>query len=91
MLRGPEWVRKGYTVSINGEPQEVEAVPGTYLPLSRDWSPGDVIDISMPFSFRTERAIDDPTIQSIYYGPILLAVQSEPVGEETAFGRDPFR
>jgi DUF1680 family protein len=85
-LRVPEWVRKGYFVSINGEPQEVDAVPGSYLTISRTWSSGDTIDISMPFSFRAEAAIDDPTVQSIYYGPTLLAVQNEAVGEDLESG-----
>jgi DUF1680 family protein len=85
-LRVPVWVRKGYAVTINGEVETVDAVPGSYLTLSRRWSPGDRIDIAMPFSFRVERAIDDPSVQSIYFGPTLLAVQSEPVGEDLESG-----
>jgi hypothetical protein len=73
-------------VSVNGGPHAVGAVPGSYLTLSRRWSSGDTIEISMPFSFRAERTIDDPTVQSIYYGPTLLAVQREPVGEDLESG-----
>ena len=79
-LRVPTWVRKGYTVSVNGEVQDLAAEPGTYVSLDRNWSSGDRIEISMPFSFRAEPAIDDPAVQSIYYGPTLLAVQSGPGG-----------
>ncbi len=85
-LRVPEWVRKGYTVTVNGEPQTLDAVPGTYVTLSRRWSPGDRIEIGMPFSFRVEQAIDDPSVQSVYYGPVLLAVQAEPVGDNLESG-----
>jgi len=85
-LRVPSWVRKGFTVRINGEVQEVEAFPGTYLSLSRNWAAGDRIEVEMPFSFRVESAIDDPTIQSVYYGPILLAAQADPVGEDLESG-----
>jgi hypothetical protein len=85
-LRVPTWVRKGYTVSVNGEEHELDAQPGTYVSLDRSWSPGDRIEVSMPFSFRTERAIDDATVQSIFYGPILLAAQSGPVGEDLQTG-----
>jgi len=85
-LRVPEWVGKGFSVSINGEPQEANAVPGTYLALSRRWSSGDTIEISMPFSFRAVPAIDDPTVQSIYYGPTLLAAQAEAIGEDLDSG-----
>ena len=85
-LRVPAWVRKGYTVRINGAVQRLTAVPGTYVTLRRRWKAGDRIDISMPFSFRVERALDDPAVQSIFYGPTLLAVQHEPVGNDLKTG-----
>ena len=85
-LRVPAWVRRGYTVRINGADQALDAVPARYLTLSRRWSPGDRVEISMPFSFRAEAALDDPTIQSIYYGPTLLAAQAEAVGEDMESG-----
>src|SRR6185503_2859981 len=62
------------------------AVPGTYVTLSRRWTNGDTIDISMPFSFRVERAIDNPSIQSVFYGPTLMAVQGGPVGNNLDTG-----
>jgi uncharacterized protein len=71
-LRVPGWVRKGFAVSVNGVAQHVKAVPGTYLSLKRDWRPGDRVEISMPFSLRIERAPDDPTVQSLFYGPLVL-------------------
>jgi DUF1680 family protein len=85
-LRVPEWVKRGFFVSINREIQGLDAIPGTYLNLSRRWASGDRIDIEMPFKFRVETAIDDPAIQSVYYGPILLAAQADPVGEDMASG-----
>jgi hypothetical protein len=71
-LRVPGWVRKGFRVRINGVTQHVEAVPGTYLSLERVWSPGDRVEIAMPFSLRIERALDDPTVQSLFHGPLVL-------------------
>ncbi|HYN06231.1 MAG TPA: beta-L-arabinofuranosidase domain-containing protein [Vicinamibacterales bacterium] len=85
-LRVPVWVRKGYTVRINGAAQRIEATPGTYVTLSRQWKTGDTIDIAMPFSFRTERALDNPAVQSIFYGPTLLAVQHDVVGKDLETG-----
>jgi DUF1680 family protein len=81
-LRVPSWVRKGYTVRINGTAQKIDVKPGTYVTLSRSWRNGDRIEIAMPFSFRTERAIDDPAVQSLFYGPILLAIQHDQVGQD---------
>jgi DUF1680 family protein len=85
-LRVPVWAREGFTVRVNGEAQELDAVPGTYVSVSRTWSAGDTIEIEMPFGIRTERALDDPTVQSIHFGPTLLAVQGEPVGEALETG-----
>jgi hypothetical protein len=88
-LRVPAWVRKGYTVRVNGEEQAVDAVPGTYLTLSRRWRSGDTVEVEMPFSFWTNPTLDDPAIQSIYYGPTLMAVQADPVGDALDSGLIP--
>jgi hypothetical protein len=85
-LRVPVWVRKGYTVSINGAAQRLDAKPGTYVTVSRQWKTGDTIEIAMPFSFRTERALDNPSVQSIFYGPTLLAAQHDVVGKDFESG-----
>jgi uncharacterized protein len=71
-LRVPGWVRDGFSVRINGVAQEQKAVSGTYLSLDRVWRQGDRIEISMPFSLRVERAIDDPAVQSLFTGPLVL-------------------
>jgi DUF1680 family protein len=85
-LRVPAWVRKGYTVRINGAVQRLEARPGTYVTLNRTWKSGDRIDVSMPLSFRLERALDNPAVQSIFYGPTLMAVQQDAVGQDLDTG-----
>ncbi len=78
-LRVPSWVRRGYTVLVNGSAQKVVATPGRYVTIDRVWKTGDKIDIAMPMSFRAESAIDDAAVQSMYYGPTLLTVQAPPV------------
>ena len=86
MLRVPSWVRRGYAVSVNGARQQLAATPGQYVSLDRQWKTGDKIEIAMPLSFRAERTIDDPAVQSIFYGPTLLAAQAPPVGENFQTG-----
>jgi DUF1680 family protein len=85
-LRVPEWVRKGFTVRINGEVQQLAAAPGSYVTVDRQWRPGDRIEIAMPMSFRVERTIDDPSVQSLFFGPTLLALQAPPAGNDLATG-----
>lgn len=85
-LRVPTWIGEGYRVRVNGALQDVEAVPGSYVTLSRNWSPGDVVEIEMPLRFHVERAAGDPSVQSLYHGPTLLAIQAEAVGDDLASG-----
>jgi DUF1680 family protein len=89
MLRVPSWVRRGYTVAVNGAAQQIKATPGTYVTIERQWKSGDTIEIAMPLSFRAERTLDDPSVQSIFYGPTLLAVQAAPVGDTLETGLIP--
>jgi uncharacterized protein len=74
-VRVPRWATRGFFVTINGQAQTLDAVPGTYLTLSRTWQSGDTIELRMPFSFHLFRVMDQPNIASIFYGPVLLAVQ----------------
>ncbi|UOB07725.1 glycoside hydrolase family 127 protein [Streptomyces sp. HP-A2021] len=75
-LRIPSWATAGATVSVNGAPHPAEAEPGTYLTLNRNWRRGDRVRISTPYRLRIERALDDPAVQSLFYGPLLLTAQS---------------
>lgn len=79
-LRVPAWVRKGFQVTINGEAAQGSepAQPGTYLTLSRTWAAGDVIEVKMPFTIRTKRALDRPDTQAIMWGPVLLQTLGTP-------------
>ncbi|MGP3963839.1 beta-L-arabinofuranosidase domain-containing protein [Nonomuraea sp. 3N208] len=88
-LRVPYWVEKGFTVRVNGADQNVNAKPGEYVTLNRDWRRGDKIRISMPFSLRVEKALDIPTTQSIAYGPVpMVAKSNETTFREFSFYKD---
>ncbi|MEU5099997.1 beta-L-arabinofuranosidase domain-containing protein [Streptomyces sp. NPDC020996] len=76
-LRVPAWATEGFTVTVNGVRRQAEAVPGSYLTLSRNWRRGDRIQVSTPYRLRIERALDDPTVQSVFYGPVLLVARSQ--------------
>jgi len=74
-IRVPHWATKGFFVKINGRDEKVDAVPGTYLTLSRKWKKGDTVELRMPFSFRLEPVMDQQNIASLFWGPVLLAAQ----------------
>jgi len=74
-IRVPKWARNGFLVKINGEDQNMDATPGSYLKLSRTWQDGDTIELAMPMDFHLNPVMDQPNIASIFYGPILLAAE----------------
>jgi DUF1680 family protein len=78
-VRVPHWATKGFFVKINGKAKKVQALPGSYLTLSRKWKDGDTVELQMPFKFYLEPVMDQQNIASLFYGPVLLAAQeSEP-------------
>jgi DUF1680 family protein len=74
-MRIPSWVGDDVKVWINGEEHAVRPVAGKYLAISRSWQTGDTIELQLPFRFHLSRVMDQPNIASIFYGPILLAVE----------------
>ncbi len=71
-LRVPEWL-KSATVKVNGKVLDASASPGSYLTISRTWKNGDRVEMALPMQLRIEAMPDDPKLQAVLYGPIVLA------------------
>lgn len=71
-IRVPAWTQ-GMTVQLNGVTQNVTATPGTYLTLDRTWASGDVVDLTMTAKLAFNPTPDNPAVQALTYGPIVLA------------------
>jgi autotransporter-associated beta strand protein len=72
-LRIPGWIASAPTITVNGSTQNVTANASSYVELSRTWSDGDVIGLTLPMGMRLDRSMDDSTQVSLFLGPILLA------------------
>ncbi|WP_307808183.1 glycoside hydrolase family 127 protein [Streptomyces oryzae] len=81
-LRIPGWAH-GARVRVNDE-ADAPADPGTWFTVpERDWSRGDRVRLSLPMRLRLEATADDPQVQAVCYGPVVLAGQYGPrAGEE---------
>ncbi|MEU6356634.1 beta-L-arabinofuranosidase domain-containing protein [Streptomyces sp. NPDC047072] len=75
-LRVPSWATAGFHVTVNGGAVNGTPSPGSYFSISRTWQPGDVVRISVPFRLRVEKALDDPTLQTLFYGPVNLVARN---------------
>jgi uncharacterized protein len=72
-IRYPSWVSSGMTMTVNGEDVPVNAKPGSYAAIEREWKNGDTVQVRWPMSLRLEAMPDDPKMIAILYGPIVLA------------------
>jgi DUF1680 family protein len=71
-VRIPSWAA-GAQLRLNGTLLTVPAAPGTYAALDRTWVSGDVLDVSLPMAVRREPTPDNPAVQAVLVGPIVLA------------------
>lgn len=74
-IRVPYWATSGATVKVNGQDQQLTAIPSTYLEVSRGWADGDVVEITLPMSLHIAPAPDDKQVQAAMYGPLVLAAR----------------
>src|SRR5262249_35183862 len=72
-IRYPGWATNGMTVLVNGTPQTISASPGSYVAVDRTWETGDLISVQTPMSLHMEALPDDPHLQALMYGPVVLA------------------
>ncbi|MEU5636816.1 beta-L-arabinofuranosidase domain-containing protein [Streptomyces rishiriensis] len=74
-LRVPAWATSGFRVTVNGRRVEGTPTPGSYLTVVRTWRDGDVVRVATPFRLRVEKALDDPSLQTLFYGPFHLVAR----------------
>ena len=75
-LRIPYWATSGVAIAVNGTPQAVDVTPGTYATVRRTWADGDVVTLDLPLELRVEPTVDNPRIQSLHVGPVVLLLQN---------------
>jgi DUF1680 family protein len=81
-IRVPSWASAAMRVDVNGQ-RAASGAAGTYVSLSRVWSPGDVITFELPVQLTATRytGVDRSEGRERYaleYGPILMAALAEP-------------
>ncbi len=72
-IRYPAWAKSGMTISVNKKPQKIQAMPGSYVVLKREWADNDQVEIHLPMSLHLEALPGNPDTVAILYGPLVLA------------------
>ncbi|WP_327312917.1 beta-L-arabinofuranosidase domain-containing protein [Streptomyces sp. NBC_01235] len=75
-LRVPAWATAGFRVTVNGRKVNGTPTPGSYFTVSRTWRDGDVVRVATPFRLRVEKALDDPSLQTLFHGPFNLVARN---------------
>jgi uncharacterized protein len=63
-LRIPAWAGGQTSISLNGSPFKTALLPGTFFEVRRSWKSGDVLELEIDQSVRTE-AVDPQTADQI--------------------------
>jgi uncharacterized protein len=71
-VRVPWWTSGG-GVRLNGRSLDGFAAAGGYYVLDRVWKDGDRLDVSLPMRLHLWPMPDDPSVQAVMYGPLVLA------------------
>ena len=71
-VRVPAWVAGTATATLNGRPAGGPARPGSWLPVRRHWRAGDRLDVSLPMRLQLHPTPDNPAVQAVTYGPVVL-------------------
>jgi DUF1680 family protein len=75
VVRNPYWANNAVSIKINGKKAKGAASKDGYFHIQRTWNTGDVVEIQLPMTLRTESMPDDENTVALFYGPILLAAE----------------
>ncbi|MGP3982408.1 beta-L-arabinofuranosidase domain-containing protein [Streptomyces sp. KR80] len=72
LIRIPSW-SSGARATLNGVALPDRPKPGSWLTLDRAWSTGDRVEVSLPMRTIVAPTPDDPDVQAVLHGPVVLA------------------
>ncbi|MER5544272.1 beta-L-arabinofuranosidase domain-containing protein [Streptomyces sp. NPDC002589] len=72
LVRIPGWA-SGARVKLNGRALPDRPAAGSRLSLDRAWQTGDRVEVTLPMRTTVAAAPDDPDVQAVLHGPVVLA------------------
>jgi hypothetical protein len=72
-VRIPSWVAGRAQAWLNGTRLDDPGTPGSWLAVERNWQPGDGLEVSLPMRLSLNPTPDDPAVQAVTYGPVVLS------------------
>ncbi|MFG2361494.1 beta-L-arabinofuranosidase domain-containing protein [Streptomyces mirabilis] len=72
LVRIPSWAADA-RATLNGRALPDRPEPGSRLVLDREWRAGERVEVSLPMRTVIEPTPDDPDVQAVLHGPVVLA------------------
>jgi hypothetical protein len=72
-IRVPYWATGENVAKLNGKTLDGFAEPGGYYVVHRTWRDGDRLAVDLPMSLHVQPMPDDPALQAVMYGPLVMA------------------
>ncbi len=72
-VRQPAWASGAIGLAVSGAATTATADAAGYVAIRREWRDGDVVEVTLPMTLRTEPLPGNPDKVAIFYGPVLLA------------------
>jgi DUF1680 family protein len=72
-FRYPNWGASGIAINVNDQAVKLNASPGTFVGVEREWKNGDKLRVQFPLNVRAESLPGAPTTKAFFFGPLLLA------------------
>lgn len=72
----PSWANAETRILVNGEPLKMKIKPVSFATIDRIWKSGDVVELIFDYQFHLKAMPDNPDVVSIFYGPVLLAIET---------------
>ncbi|MEU6508377.1 beta-L-arabinofuranosidase domain-containing protein [Streptomyces sp. NPDC046942] len=72
LVRIPAWA-SGASVRLNGRTVKSRLAAGSWQSFDRAWKTGDQVEVTLPMRTTVEATPDDPDVQAVLHGPVVLA------------------
>lgn len=80
MVRIPSWCVSGASLTVNNEAVSSDLVPGSFVRLSRAWSPGDLVRLRLPMAPRVMQShphvLENVGRVALTRGPLLYCIEA---------------
>jgi len=73
----PSWANSQTRILINGQPFETKIKPISYVTIDRIWNNRDKVELVFSYDFHLEAMPDNKNVIALFYGPVLLAFETE--------------